>query len=87
MNESLLSPLDWEHYFSAEALALEELLSTGDIEYLNKSKIRVALENNILSWDQYKSWIIKNFDYPFLLNDLSKDEIARLQNKFIENKK
>jgi len=39
----------WEEHFISEAVELEEKMSSFDIESLSKSKIRLSLENNILS--------------------------------------
>ena len=85
MNSQIRSN-EWEIQFNQEAIAVEELLIGGDIQLLSQSKIRIALENNILSWESYKSWLQQEFDIPVIKSDLSLVELKTLKDKVKENK-
>lgn len=78
-------PRKWEEHFLDEILSVEELLQTGDLSLLGLSKIRIALQNKIMSWENYKSWMIQNYDLPALKN-LSPNEINQLKKTYLENK-
>ncbi|MBC7419324.1 MAG: hypothetical protein H7328_01230 [Bdellovibrio sp.] len=52
----LNTTVNWEEFFIQEALELEEKMKTFDQDSLNKSKLRIALENNILEWSKYENW-------------------------------
>ncbi len=81
------SPLHWENIFTEEALLVEELVASGDFAFLNQSKIRIALENKILSWEKYTAWIQNTNEYLSLGSDLNELQIKKLQQKYEENKK
>ena len=83
----VFSPINWENQFSEEALAVEELLSLGDVMNLNKSKLSIAFENRILSWQKFKTWIETENKFLALKTDLDNTEIQRLKKKYAENKK
>ncbi len=83
----VLHPYEWEHHFTEEAILVEELLSSGDFMFLSQSKIRIALENKILSWEKYKNWIQKEHAYSSLKNDINQQQIEILKNKYTENLK
>lgn len=53
---SINSQLNWEEFFIQEAVDLEEKMLSIDIGSLNKSRLRIALENGILHWDKYLAW-------------------------------
>ena len=52
----LNASVNWEEFFIQEALELEEKMKHFDHESLNKSKLLIALENNILEWSKYETW-------------------------------
>ncbi|MBC7742109.1 MAG: hypothetical protein H7061_07925 [Bdellovibrionaceae bacterium] len=52
----LNTSVNWEEFFIQEALELEEKMKHFDQESLNKSKLLIAFENNILEWSQYEQW-------------------------------
>lgn len=83
----IFSPILWENHFSEEALAVEELLSTGDVMTLDKSKLSVAFENRIITWEKFKTWIQSEHSYLSLRDDLEDTELQRLKKKHLENKK
>lgn len=75
----------WEKVFPDAILSVEELLNTGDISLFNKSKLRIALENNLLSWIDYKNWAINHFNVPVL--DVTDSETkAKLRSRHLEQK-
>ncbi len=82
-----ISHSEWEHVFTDEALTVEELLSSGDFLLLEQSKIRIALDNKILPWEKFKSWITEKINCSCLKSELGPVEIQILKNKFKENKK
>lgn len=49
--------LNWEEVFIQEAIDLEEKMSSLDLSALNKSRLRISLEKDILSWKKYQLWI------------------------------
>lgn len=63
--------LNWEEYYIQESLDLEEKMAFLDISQLNKSRIRIAFENNILSWENYITWYSQNL--PCSLLEISND--------------
>ncbi len=70
----------WEEFFIQEALELEEKMKTLSGQALNKSKIRLGLENQILDWAKYESWYMSILGCCSLKSSLSNQEIE----KFIE---
>ncbi len=48
--------INWETFFLQAALDLEEKMKNLDPHSLNKSKLRIGLENNLLDWTQYEKW-------------------------------
>ena len=63
----------WEEHFISEAVELEEKMSSFDIESLSKSKIRLSLENNILSWDKYESWALQSYHCSSLKSNVQEN--------------
>ncbi len=49
--------LNWEEFFIQEALELEEKMTSLDLDSLNRSRLRISLEKNILDWNKYQAWI------------------------------
>lgn len=76
----------WEYYFNEEALKVEELLSSGAAIDYGKSRLRMALERNILSWSSYKVWFQNHFDTPVLNDHLGPSDIISLCETFNKNK-
>ena len=66
---------------------VEELLSSGDFKFLNQSKIRIALENKILSWEKYKNWIQTQFDFAAIRTELNELQVEKIKQIYTENKK
>ncbi len=76
----------WEYFFNEEALKVEEILSEGvDVEF-EKSRLRIAFERNILSWNLYKQWFFSQFQVPALRDDLGPSDIMNLNTLHIQNK-
>ncbi|AGH95583.1 hypothetical protein [Pseudobdellovibrio exovorus] len=60
----------WEDVFIQESVELEERMSTFDIDSLNKSKLRLSIENSILNWEKYETWVIENLQCSSLKNNI-----------------
>ena len=65
--------INWEEFFVQEALDLEEKMSTLESEVLNKSKIRISLEQNILNWEKYESWITEQLGCASLKKSINEN--------------
>lgn len=78
---------EWDQKFSEESLMVEELLSSSDIQMPSQSKIRIALENNVMSWDKYTTWLQEGSDYPVIKNSINKNEQKRIIELVQENYK
>lgn len=63
--------LNWENHFSGEYFELEDRMADIDIELMNKSKLRLALEKGILDWHKYEDWILKNYECPSLKKNIN----------------
>lgn len=74
---------NWEHFFPDAILSVEELLSTGDPALLQKSKLKIALENKFLSWNDYKAWASNFYGVP-VLEKLDEKSITRLRKQHLE---
>lgn len=70
--------LSWEYHFNEEAIAVEEYLSTADPSEFEKSRIRIALEQRILSWSKYTSWFKENFSCAVLDQMIGPADILKL---------
>lgn len=81
-----LSDYAWEYYFNEEALKVEELLSSGQAIDYGKSRLRIALEQNILPWSRYKDWFQKQYDTPVLNDHLGPSDLISLSETFNRNK-
>lgn len=77
----LKTNLKWEDFFIKESVELGEKMSGFDIEDLSKSKIRLSLENKILDWDKYESWVVENLGCA----SLKKDVLPSILNDFLTN--
>lgn len=70
--------LSWEYHFNEEAIAVEEYLSTADPSEFVKSRIRIALEQKILSWSKYTEWFKENFVCAVLDQMIGPADILKL---------
>lgn len=67
----------WEQFFIQEAVELEEKMKSLDIDSLNKSKIRICLENNILNWPQFEKWMMSELGCCSLKSTIAEEEIQK----------
>lgn len=67
----LKTNLKWEDFFIKESVELGEKISGYDMDALSKSKIRLSLENKILDWNRYESWVIENLGCASLKKDVN----------------
>ncbi|MGZ3725518.1 MAG: hypothetical protein ACXWQQ_06945 [Pseudobdellovibrio sp.] len=51
----------WEANFTNELEALQQKMSSFDIESLSKSKLRLSLESKILDWKKYETWATETY--------------------------
>ena len=80
-----LTDLAWEYQFNEEALKVEELLNKGlEIDY-SKSRLRLALENEILSWPVYKKWFFENNNYSCLNENIGPSDLVQLNEIYSKN--
>ena len=59
---------NWEEVFIQQAIELEEKMNSIDLSALNQSRLRIALEKNILNWNDYKNWLSTEINCS-ILND------------------
>ncbi len=76
----------WEYFFNEEALKVEEVLAAGHDVDFEKSRLRTALEKNILNWSSYKQWYLDQFQVPALRDDLSPRDLMNLNHFHEKNK-
>ena len=69
----------WEEFFLKEALELEEKMGQLSVEDLNRSRIRISLENNILTWQKYETWFMHKYNCCSLNSDLTQDQLLKLR--------
>jgi hypothetical protein len=74
---------NWEDVFPDAILSVEELLASGNPAFSKKSKLCLAIENNFLSWDDYKKWAQVQFSFP-ALNEIDFEKTQELRKLFIE---
>ena len=70
----------WEQHFIQESQLLEDKLARGELTPL-ASRLKIALENNILEWSNYSVWAQQNYLLPVLKRGLYKDQIIAMQKK------
>jgi hypothetical protein len=70
----------WEQHFIQESQLLEDKLARGELAP-SASRLKIALENNILEWSNYSLWAQKNYLLPVLKRGLYKDQIIAMQSK------
>ena len=73
----------WEHFFPDAILSVEELLASGDPTLLQKSKLKIALENNYLKWNDYKTWASAFYGVP-VIEKLDEKSISTLRKNHLE---
>ncbi|MES2803099.1 MAG: hypothetical protein V4654_11445 [Bdellovibrionota bacterium] len=73
----------WEDFFHDAILSVEELLNSGDPKLLQKSKLKIALENQFLTWNDYKSWASQFYNVP-VLEKLDETSILKLRKQHLE---
>lgn len=81
----MISDISWENEFKNALLSVEELLASGDISVAGKSKIRLALEYSFLSWDEYSTWCVANYNCA-LLKKINKKQINQLKDMYHEQR-
>lgn len=74
---------NWEHFFPDAILSVEELLTSGDPALLQKSKLKIALENKFLKWNDYKAWASNFYGVP-VLEKLDEQSITKLRKQHLE---
>ncbi len=74
----LNTSVNWEEFFIQEALELEEKMKTFDQEALNKSKLVIALENNILDWAKYEAWFCAETGCSSFKSDIETEVLEQL---------
>lgn len=67
----LKTNLKWEDFFTKESVELDEKMQSLDMDTLSKSKLRLSLENNILDWNKYESWVLENLGCASIKSDVS----------------
>lgn len=70
----------WEEVFIQEALELEEKMKTEDVGGLNKSKLRICLEQKILDWPQYEKWYMSQRQCSSLKASIDQTQLQLLLN-------
>lgn len=82
----LIPEHSWEYFFNEEALKVEEALSSGvDVDF-EKSRLRISIEKNILSWSSYKKWFQDHYQTPALRDDLGPSDIVNLNTIYSQNR-
>lgn len=74
---------NWELFFPDAILSVEELLNSGDLTLLEKSKIKIALENKFLNWNDYKTWASQFYGVP-VLEKLDESSIMKLRKQHLD---
>lgn len=74
---------NWELFFPDAILSVEELLNSGDPALLQKSKIKIALENQFLNWNDYKTWASQYYGVP-VLEKLDQTSIMKLRKQHLD---
>ena len=69
----------WEEIFFQEALELEEKMNLLTADELNKSRIRLLLENNILTWQKYQVWFTEQLQCTSLSSNLTQAQLLNLR--------
>ena len=70
--------LNWEDVFFQEVLDLEEKMISLDPSFINKSRLRLSLEKNILDWKKYQSWMTGATNVKALSEGLSQNQLSSL---------
>ena len=56
-------------------------MSTLNFEDLNKSRVRISLENNILDWEKYSDWYTQQLGCSSLQGKISEAQLASMKNQ------
>lgn len=80
----LKTNLKWEDFFAKESVELEMKMQSLDMETLSKSKIRLSLENKILDWNKYESWVLENLGCASFRSDITESDLDGLLNNLQE---
>jgi hypothetical protein len=62
--------LKWEDFFIQESIELEEKMGGFDMDALSKSKLRLSIENKILTWEKYENWVLQTTGCASLKQDV-----------------
>jgi hypothetical protein len=81
--DDLNNSVNWEEFFIQEAVELEEKMKSLDVDSLNKSKLRLCLENNILEWPVYERWCMSRLGCSSLKMSVTDEDLE----KFIDSAK
>ncbi len=74
----LKTNLKWEDFFATESAELQEKMQSLDMDTLSKSKLRLAVENNILDWNKYESWVLEHIGCASLKPDIPETVLESL---------
>ncbi len=74
----LNTTVNWEEFFIQEALELEEKMKNFDHSSLDKPKLLIALESNILKWTSYETWFCAETGCCSFKSSISEQEISHL---------
>ena len=78
--------VNWEEVFIQEALELEEKMTSLNFDDLTRSRIRISLEKNILSWEKYQAWFTQNFNCAALTSAIPQTELLKLRDQATLNR-
>jgi hypothetical protein len=73
----LNTSLNWEEFFIQEAVELEETMKLLDSTELEKSKLRICFENNLLEWAQYEKWTMAELGCSSLKMTVSDEDLEK----------
>lgn len=76
--DSMNTQINWEEFFIQQALELEEKMALLDVDSLNKSRLRIALDNGILDWQQYVAWYSHQLPCTYLIDEDNEKFIEEL---------
>ncbi len=79
--------LKWEEVFFQEALILEEKMASLDLDDLNKSRLRIAFEENILNWQKYSEWLFAKGSIKSLQSNITTNFVEKLKSNARETYK
>ncbi|OFZ29634.1 MAG: hypothetical protein A2622_10435 [Bdellovibrionales bacterium RIFCSPHIGHO2_01_FULL_40_29] len=71
--------LNWEEVFLQESIDLEEKMISLHLEDYKKSRLRISLENNILNWSKYQSWVSTQMGCPSINPKITSSQLSQLR--------